>query len=97
MQLEHFSDCLNWWHKREEIKDEQEGSFKARAFDKAEILAGGVNLDLCGYPNQETEVLSPMETILAYQSARDNLNAKIDAQLEKIRTLMGMPSETESE
>ena len=70
---------------------------KARAFDKAEILAGGVNLDLCGYPNQETEVLSPMETILAYQSARDNLNAKIDAQLEKIRTLMGMPSETESE
>ena len=97
MQLEHFSDCLSWWHKREEIKDEQEGSFKARAFDKAEILAGGVNLDLCGYPNQETEVLSPMETILAYQSARDNLNAKIDAQLEKIRTLMGMPSETESE
>ena len=38
-----------------------------------------------------------METILAYQSARDNLNAKIDAQLEKICTLMGMPSETESE
>ena len=97
MQLEHFSDCLSWWHKREEIKDEQTDSHQARAFDKAEILANGVNLDLCGYPNQEAEVLSPMETILAYQSARDNLNAKIDAQLEKIRTLMGMPSETESE
>lgn len=97
IQLAHFADCIAWWQSRAEIADEQEGSFKARAFDKAEILAGGVNLDLCGYPNQETEVLSPMETILAYQSARDNLNAKIDAQLEKIRTLMGMPSETESE
>ncbi|WP_315360654.1 N-6 DNA methylase [Neisseria bacilliformis] len=94
---EHLSGCLSWWHKRTEIADEQEGSFKARAFDKAEILAGGVNLDLCGYANDETKVLSLDEAFRQYEAGYRALETQIGVTLANIRALIGMPSETESE
>jgi len=94
---EHLSGCLSWWAKRTEIADEQEGSFKARAFDKAEILAGGVNLDLCGYANDETKVLSLDEAFRQYEAGYRALEKQIDKTLTNIRTLIGMPADTESE
>ena len=97
MQLEHFADCIAWWHNRTEIRDEQEGSYKARAYHKAELLAGGANLDLCGYPNEEAEILSPFDTIRDYQQTRDRLNERIDAQLATIRALMGIDLPAEDE
>ena len=97
MQLEHFADCIAWWHNRTEIADEQEGSYKARAYNKAELLAGGANLDLCGYPNEEAEILSPADTIRDYQQTRDRLNERIDAQLATIRALIGIDLTAEDE
>ena len=97
MQLEHFADCIAWWHNRTEIADEQEGSYKARAYNKAELLAGGANLDLCGYPNEEAEILSPFDTIRDYQQTRDRLNERIDAQLATIRALIGIDLTAEDE
>ncbi|WP_049261981.1 HsdM family class I SAM-dependent methyltransferase [Neisseria bacilliformis] len=94
---EHLSGCLSWWAKRTEIADEQEGSFKAHAFDKAEILAGGVNLDLCGYANDETKVLSLDEAFRQYEAGYRALEKQIDKTLTNIRTLIGMPADTESE
>ena len=90
MQLAHFAECMAWWHKRSEIQDPERESHKARAFDKAELLAGGCNLDLCGYPNDEAEVLSPFETIARYHAERKRLNREIDARLATIRTLIGL-------
>ncbi|WP_455001868.1 N-6 DNA methylase [Cardiobacterium hominis] len=97
MQLEHFADCIAWWHNRTEIADEQGGGFKARAYHKAELLAGGANLDLCGYPNEEAEILSPADTIRDYQQTRDRLNERIDAQLATIRALIGIDLPAEDE
>lgn len=90
MQLAHFAECMAWWHKRSEIQDPDRESYQAKAFDKAELLAGGCNLDVCGYPNDETEVLSPAETITRYHAERSRLNREIDARLANIRTLIGL-------
>ena len=55
------------------------------------------SLDLCGYPNEEAEILSPADTIRDYQQTRDRLNERIDAQLATIRALMGIDLTAEDE
>lgn len=46
------------------------------------------NIDLCGYPHEEEEVLSPMETIQNYQEKRASLNAEIDHVLAQLEALL---------
>ena len=93
----HLADCVEWWHNRTEIRDEQEGSYKARAYNKAELLAGGANLDLCGYGNDETEVLNLAEAFRQYEAGYRNLERQIDKSLEKIRALIGIDLTAEDE
>ena len=54
-----------------------------------EIAEKNYNIDLCGYPHEEEEVLSPMETIQNYQEKRASLNAEIDHVLEQITAILG--------
>jgi len=96
-QPAHLADCVAWWHNRTEIADEQGGGFKARAYNKAELLASGVNLDLCGYSNDETEVLNLAEAFRQYEAGYRNLERQIDESLKKIRTLMGIDLPAEDE
>ena len=96
-QLVHLADCVQWWHNRTEIRDEQEGSYKARAYNKAELLAGGANLDLCGYSNDETEVLNLAEAFRQYEAGYRNLERQIDESLKKIRALIGIDLTAEDE
>ena len=87
MKPEHFQPALDWWDNRTEI--EEDGFPKAKKYTVKEIVANGYNIDLCGYPHEEEEILDPMDLINQYQEKRASLNAEIDHVLEKITSLLG--------
>ena len=47
------------------------------------------NLDQCGYPHEEEEILAPMDLIQRYQEERASLNAEIDRVLAEITEKLG--------
>ena len=65
MELKHFDAAVNWWNNREEIN--VDGFDKAKKFTAEEIAARNYNIDLCGYPHEEEEILPPKELIQQYQ------------------------------
>ena len=89
MLLEHFADCVEWWDNRREIPDADSETFKAKSFTVDEIVARGYDLDLCGYPSTDEEILSPADTIKEFRERRTALDFKIDSRLEKISALLG--------
>ena len=83
MELKHFDEAISWWYDRKPI--EIDGAPKAKCYSASFLLNDqNCNLDLCGYPHEEEEVLSPMETIKNYQEKRATLNAEIDKVLSEI-------------
>lgn len=82
MKLEHFQPVMDWWKNREEI--EVEGWSKAKRYTAEDIQEGGYNLDLCGFPHEEEEILDPLDLIQSYQEHRKELNAEIDRVLGEI-------------
>ena len=84
--LEHLSALAKWWDKREEIVTL--GFAKAKAFSYEEIKARDFNLDLCGYPHEEEEILDPIEAMSAYQQQRASLNQEIDQVLAQIAAML---------
>lgn len=77
MELKHFDDCIAWWNNREVISDGE--YFKAQKFTADYLLnEQGCNIDLCGYPHEEEEVLAPADLIQKYEEKRVSLNAEID-------------------
>lgn len=87
MKIEHFQPVLDWWDNREEI--EQDGNPKAKKYTVQEIADGNYNLDLCGFPHEDEEILEPMELINKYQKERAELNSKIDHVLAEITKMLG--------
>lgn len=87
--LEHLQPAMDWWSSREEISD-ADGNPKAKRYSAQEIIDGGYNLDLCGFPQASTEVLSPAETIANYKTRRAELDAQIDAQIALIESLLAV-------
>lgn len=87
MKLEHFQPVIDWWNDRKEI--EIDGFHKAKEYSVEEIANNGYNIDLCGFPHEEEEILDPMDLINQYQEKRASLNAEIDHVLEKITSLLG--------
>ena len=94
MELKHFDPAMNWWNNREEIN--VDGFDKAKKFTAAEIAARNYNIDLCGYPHEEEEILPPKELIQQYQEKRASLNADIDRILAQITEILGIDLEGES-
>ena len=93
MKLEHFDPVREWWKNRIEIKDTDTDTYKAKCYSAQDIEAGSFNLDLCGYPHEEEEILPPKELIQQYQEKRASLNADIDRILEKITDILGITEE----
>lgn len=89
MKLSDFDDCVAWWNDRKEIADE-EGNPKAKCFTSQELIEGGYNLDLCGYPHEEEEILSIKETIINYKKHSEAAKEKINATLAKITKILGI-------
>lgn len=93
MELKHFDAAVNWWNNREEIN--VDGFDKAKKFTAEEIAAKNYNIDLCGYPHEEEEILPPKELIQQYQEKRASLNADIDRTLAQITGILGIDLEEE--
>lgn len=95
MKLEHFNHVMQWWNDRKEIT--VDGFEKAKKYSAAEIADRSYNIDLCGYPHEEEEILPPKELILQYQKKRASLNADIDRILAQITDILGIDLSEESE
>ena len=87
MELKHFDDAIAWWNDRKEIG--LEDGPKAKKYSTDFLLKDqGCNIDLCGYPHEEEEVLDPLDTIRNYQEKRTILNAEIDKVLTELEALL---------
>lgn len=88
MKLEHFQPVLDWWNDRREITED--GFDKAKKFTVQQLSEElGYNLDQCGYPHEEEEILAPLDLIHRYEEQRASLNAEIDRVLGEITSLLG--------
>ena len=90
MKVEHFNECVAWWNDRKQLKDVDTDTYKAKDYTIQELAERGYDLDLCGYPTVEEEILSPEETIQIFHEKRDSLNARIDKRLLEIEALLGV-------
>lgn len=87
MKLEHFAPVIDWWNNRTEINID--GFDKAKKYIAKQLIEDfNYNLDLCGYPHEEEEILDPMDLIQRYQEERASLNAEIDRVLADITKLL---------
>ena len=87
MKREHLKPVDEWWNNRQEINID--GFDKAKKYTIQEIKERNYNLDLCGYPYEEEEVLPPMELVQKYQEKRKEVDKNIDEILSKIKSLIG--------
>ncbi len=88
MKLEHFAPVIAWWNDRKEITED--GFDKAKRFTAQQLAEElSYNLDQCGYPHEEEEILAPMDLIQRYQEERASLNAEIDRVLAEIIEKLG--------
>ena len=62
MKLEHFDPVVAWWNDRQPLN--VDGFDKARCYTVEELSSDlGYNLDQCGFPHEEEEILAPMDLI----------------------------------
>lgn len=87
MKLEHFNNLINWWDNR--VEDSSEEFPMCRKYTADQLLKDfGCNLDLCGYPHEEEEILDPFELMNKYEEQRSKLNKQIDEVLESIKKIL---------
>lgn len=87
MELKHFAPAIEWWDNREEIS--VDGFDKAKKYTVQELADKNYNIDLCGYPHEEEEILEPKELVAQYQEKRASYNADIDRILAQITDILG--------
>ena len=95
MELKHFNPVIEWWNDRKEINID--GFDKAKKYTKNQIVEKNYNLDLCGYPHEEEEILPPKDLIQQYLEKRASLNAEIDRTLSQIIDILGIDLDVESD
>ena len=86
IEIKHFDPVIEWWNNRQPISED--GFDKAKCFTVDEIKEKNYNLDLCGYPHVEEEILEPDKLIAEYQEKRESLNANIDSILSQITAIL---------
>ena len=86
MKLEHFEPAIEWNKDKKEIN--LDGFDKAKKYSIDEIISLNYNMDLCGYPHEEEEILPPKKLIKKYKDARGNFNSAVDKVLKKINDLL---------
>lgn len=87
MKLEHFAPAVEWWNNKQELAED--GFDKAKKFTVQQLTEElGYNLDQCGYPHEEEEILAPLDLIQRYEEERASLNAEIDRVLAEITAIL---------
>lgn len=84
--LDHFKPVIEWWNNREEITIDEFP--KAKKYSKKDIEDLHYNLDLCGYPHIEDEILEPKELIQQFREKRESYNAEMERTLAKILEIL---------
>lgn len=84
--LEHFNPVVEWWNNRQELEVDEFP--KAKKYTKKELEDLHYNLDLCGFPHIEDEILEPKELIRDFKEKRDSYNAEMERTLDKILELL---------
>ena len=88
MKLKHFDPVIEWWNHR--IPDDESVEFpKSRVFTIEQIKERGYNIDLCGYPHENEDILDPTDLIQNYEQERASLNTEIDNVLSEITNVLG--------
>ncbi len=88
MKPEHFAPAVEWWDNRRELVED--GFDKAKKYTARQLVEElGCNLDQCGYPHEEEEILAPLDLIRRYEEERASLNAEIDRVLAEITAILG--------
>lgn len=89
MKLAHFAPAVEWWENRQELTED--GFDKSKQYTIQQLTEEfRYNLDQCGYPHEEEEILPPKELIQEYQEKRASLNADIDRILAQITEILGI-------
>ncbi len=86
MRIENFEPVHEWWNDRKAINED--GFDKARKYSFEELAARNFNLDLCGYPVVEQEILEPKELIAKYTDNKAKLEAEISDVLTQIKKIL---------
>lgn len=94
VELKHMQPVIDWWNKREEIKDPKDDeslteTYKSKKLTIEELSNLNYNLDQCGYPVKEEVILSPKETMNNFIIEREKLEKQLDEKLQEIVNLMG--------
>jgi len=94
VELKHFSNIMNWWNNRIDIKDEKDSdslseTWKAKKYTMDELISLNYNLNQCGYPVKEEIILSPKETMDNFIKKRELLEKKLDEKLSQVIKLIG--------
>ncbi|MEF3692887.1 MAG: class I SAM-dependent DNA methyltransferase [Acholeplasmataceae bacterium] len=87
IQSKHFQEIREWWLNRQPLDDE-EGNPKIKRYTKDEITKGKYNLDLCGFPHKNEEILDPYDLMSDYIIKKGENDQKIKEILDKIKLLM---------
>lgn len=92
--VEKLQAILDWWDNRVEIKDEKEDeslteTWKSKKINIAEIVESGYSLDFCGFPKEESVILSPEDTINNFKEKQQMLDEKLEKQLAVIISILG--------
>ncbi len=77
----HFDPVRAWWNNRE-ISD------VSKLISIDEIIANNYNLDFCGFPHEEEEILNPYDFMNNYINTRKEISENIDNLLNDIITTM---------
>lgn len=87
IKLEHFNDAIEWWNNRKKIVDDN-GNDKAICLNIADIKKSEYNLNRCGYPEVNEEILDPLTTISNYRKEKNEINTKMENILAKIEEMI---------
>ena len=87
MLLQHFAPVMEWWNNRRPITENDLP--RAACYSAEELAARDYNLDVCGFPHEEEEILPPAELIARYREQRQRLAETIDARLARILAALG--------
>ncbi len=86
---DHFKPVLEWWGQVE--KGQWIGrteSDVSQYVPVEDIIAGGYNLDLCGFPHEVVEILPPEEFIAHYLHEKTVISGRIESILGRISAAM---------
>lgn len=83
----HFDEIRAWFKSKTEIKD-SEGFYKSKKVVFSDIKTLNYNLDFCGFPHVNNEILDPQLLISKYLREKDELDLSMKKLIQEIKDFM---------